>query len=249
MSETELVSLFDINIKEFLSNLKTSFPNHKKRIDALESELEINIVDYSSEYNKGVKKYEKRFLSRDITVIRKIVNPIFAKLNMHKVMTDPKLKSGDLDKIWDYLLSLYMYTELTYNSKRSDLSDLVSKCTPKKANNDIDDVDNKIKEATEVLGNIFGGDSAGFKDLISQVGKQVGIQLKQNGGDIDTIKVMESFNKMMKGEDVSGKIGGLDMKSIIDSTSKNLEKQIENGTINPEELKKIFDDKLNLKKF
>lgn len=244
MSETELISIFDINIKEFLSSLESITPSHKKKIKELQSELDSGIVVIISEFNKSVKKYEKRFLDKDITVLYRINNVIFARLGMYKLIS--KLKEPDQINVWNYLKCLYMYSEFIENPKRPDMQEIITKCSPPKEKSTGDSLDLKIDQATKVLGNMFG-DNEGFRELIKEVGSQVGTQIKQNNGELDTQKIMESFGKMMKGEEFDQNIGGIDMASIINNTSKKLEKQIESGELDPNKLRETISNYVSKK--
>lgn len=244
MAETELISLFDKNINDFLSNLKTAVPKYKKRAEDYEKEIKNGkLMECITIYNESIKKYEKRFFKKDQEVIKRIANPLFSALNMHKLMMG--IKEETRETIWEYLKSLYMYSELIVNKEREDMLNLVKECTPKEDGKEIDDIDGKISQATEVISNMFGGDEmSGFGDLIKEVGVQIGSQIKMNGGEIDTTSVMESFSKMMKGEDIGQMIGGIDMTKVIENASKKVEKQVESGELDVEKLKEQTNEKM-----
>ena len=55
---------------------------------------------------------------------------------------------------------------------------------------------------------------------------------------------MESFSKMMKGEDIGQMIGGIDMTKVIENASKKVEKQVEAGELDVEKLKEQTNEKM-----
>ena len=233
MSESELISIFDNNLTEFLSNLRKAMPKYKTRADELEKEIPGKLMECIESYSSSVKRYEKRFLAEDEGVVKRINNPIFAKLNMHKLLSESKLTGENRQKVWAYLKTLYMYSEMITSSDRVDMLTLVEKCSPEETENETEDIDEKINQATEMISKMFGGNNESpemmaFADLIKEVGGQIGSQIKDNGGELDSASVMASFGKMMKGESIGGDIGGIDMSKVIEKASKTLQ---DKGTV------------------
>jgi hypothetical protein len=233
--------LFTNTLDEFLNDFKKNGTKYKKRIEELEKQLkEGNMTEYIKEFNESIKKYEKRFLKEDITVISRISNKIFSQLKMGRVISE--IKEENAKVVWEYLKTLYMYSEITENVEREDLFKLIDKCKPEERQQ-TETLDKKIQDATEMISNLMGGGSDSnemsvFKDLIKNVGLGIGEQLKSNGGEIDTASVMKSFAKMMKGDiTATDNIGGIDMSKVIENATRHLSDKIENGELDMEKFK------------
>jgi hypothetical protein len=233
--------LFTTTLDEFLSDFKKNGTKYNKRIEELEKQLkEGNMTEYIKEYNESIKKYEKRFLNEDITVISRISNKIFSQLKMGRVISE--IKEENRKVVWEYLRTLYMYSEITENGDRGDLFKLIDQCKPE-GRQPTDSLDKKIVDATEMISNLMGGGSDSnemntFKELIKNVGLGIGEQLKSNGGEIDTASVMKSFSQMMKGDiSATDNIGGIDMSKVIENATRHLTEKMESGEIDMEKFK------------
>jgi hypothetical protein len=232
--------LFTNTLDDFLSDFKKNGTKYNKRIEELEKQLkEGNMTEYIKEYNESIKKYEKRFLNEDITVISRISNKIFSQLNMGRVISE--IREENRKVVWEYLRTLYMYSEITENGDRGDLFKLIGQCKPE--GRKTTDLDKKIVDVTEMISNLMGGESDSnemntFKELIKNVGLGIGEQLKSNGGEIDTASVMKSFSQMMKGDiSATENIGGIDMSKVIENATRHLTEKMESGEIDMEKFK------------
>jgi hypothetical protein len=222
MSESQnnpVFILFSTTLDDFLSNLKKG-GKYTKRIEEMEEQLKgMNMTENIREYNKSIKKYEKRFLNEDITVISRISNKIFSQLKMGKLLSE--MKDENRKVVWEYLKTLYMYSEMTENGERVDLSQLIEQCKPEGKSND--SLDTRIVNATNMISNLMG---------------EIGDQIKNNGGEIDTASVMKSFTQMMSGGDLpTDNIGGIDMSKVIENATRHLTEKIERGEIDMDKFK------------
>jgi uncharacterized protein (DUF2225 family) len=241
MSESQnnpVFILFSTTLDDFLSNLKKG-GKYTKRIEEMEEQLKgMNMTENIREYNRSIKKYEKRFLNEDITVISRISNKIFSQLKMGKLLSE--MKDENRKVVWEYLKTLYMYSEMTENGERVDLSQLIEQCKPEGKSND--SLDTRIVNATNMISNLMGdsdtNEMSSFKDLIKNVGIEIGDQIKNNGGEIDTASVMKSFTQMMSGGDLpTDNIGGIDMSKVIENATRHLTEKIERGEIDMDKFK------------
>lgn len=249
--ELELISLFHDNLNDFLTNLKSASPKYKKRIEEFEEEIKDGmIMDIITNYNISVKKYEKRFVKGDYMIISKISNKLFASLRMNKLMSDTSVPQTVKDTIWDYLKTLYMYSEMVIDPDRKDLTDIVKICSPVNSEDaesgeeiNSENIDQKIKEAVSVISGLFGETDSPemkfFKELIEEIGNGVSEEIKANSGKINSAEVMQTFQKLLSGGDLdpSMKIGGLDMNKIIEKSSKKVEESMKREGLNMNKFK------------
>jgi hypothetical protein len=251
LESQDMFILFNKTMDDFLSNLKQNGLKYNKRVEELENDIkEEGITDYIFKYNESIKKYEKRFLNKDIAVIGRISNKIFGKLKIARVLSEISDKNRDI--VWGYLKALYMYSEIGCQKRDpKDLVELIETCKPEPRKEV--SMDSQIEEATDMITRLMGesGDEmSSLKELVKSIGLEMGEEIKKNGGGIDTVEIMKSFTKMMNGGDLTGDIiGGINMKKIIESASNCLSDKVERGEIDilkfTEESKKKLDSVKN----
>jgi hypothetical protein len=246
----DMFILFNKTMDDFLSDLKQNGLKYNKRVEELENDIkEEGITDYIYNYNESIKKYEKRFLNKDIAVIGRISNKIFGKLKMSRVLSE--ISDENRDIVWGYLKALYLYSEIGCQKREpKELSELIETCKPEPRKKK--SMDSRIEEATDMISNLMGLSGGGsnemssLKELVKSIGLQMGDEIKNNGGEIDTVDVMKTFSKMMNGGGLTGdSIGGIDMKKIIDNAYNCLSDKVKSGEIDmakfQEESKEKFD--------
>ena len=223
-------------LEEFLEDLlKTGLPLTKKINSLKDYYNDGNKVKTLELFNSSIKNYETRFFNveSDPNVLKRINNPIFFHLMMNKILTNPKMSEEDKQTVYKSLRTLYFYSELHCNPDRKDLKELGEKCRSytnqvTERSSGSGDLDQRIDKATETVKKLLatdlghklapGVDFSQFGDLIEKIGKGVGQEIKNNGGNIDTADILE---KMKSGNLNSndGLIGGINLKNIINSVN------------------------------
>lgn len=245
----ESIDRFEKTLKDFLDNVKL-LKRYKKRAEELQEEIENGLLmEYITNYNTSINKYEKRILKHDDSVISRISNKIFAKLKMKNLIAEP----GNKEIIWDYIKTLYLHTELILNAEREDMFRLMKKCIGNKDKQENEEtLDDRIEQASSVLTKMFSGGGDGeskemkvFSNLVKNVAGQVGDQIKNNGGALDTASVMSAFSNMMSGKAGDINIPGLDLNKVIENVSKTMDKEIKDNDIDINALKKKAEDALS----
>lgn len=245
----ETIQSFDNTLKDFFNNLKIAAPSINNKITELENEINNGILlDFVKNYNQSIKKYERRIINKDVSVINRISNIMFSKLRLSKIFT--KVSDKNKDIIWDYLKSLYLYSEIIVNSDRENITTLAKSCIPVQSDdNNPDSIDQKIQDATNMLTGMIGGNSkemSVFNSLIKDVAGQVGDEIKKNGNKIDTENIMKSFGKLMSGGNINDiDIDGINMSKIIDNASQNISQKIEEENIDITKFQQETSKKLN----
>ena len=252
-------------LEEFLTDLLNTGSGLNKKVEALKAYYnDGNKVKTIELFNSSIKNYESRFLNleNDPNVIKRINNPIFFHLTMTKTLSNAKLSVKDRDTIFQSLRMLYFYSELHCNPKRKDLKELGEKCKPslvqKSGENSNGDLDSRISKATDMVKKLLmkqdgigsqlapGVDFSQFGDLIEKIGKSVGEEIKNNGGNIDTNDIFEKLKSGNINAD-NGFIGGINIKNIIDNVSKSGGGGEITASQSPENLKAILNGVLNKK--